>query len=114
MPLLRYAILHHTTTDGAHYDVMIESSPVGPLLTWRIAEWPVVEPTPAMRLPDHRRAYLTYEGAISGDRGTVRRVEGGEAVVELNGPDEIVFRRGEEPLLLQRVRSSDWMIAPLG
>lgn len=32
---------------------------------------------PAIRLADHRLAYLEYEGPLSGDRGSVNRVEGG-------------------------------------
>jgi hypothetical protein len=32
----------------------------------------------ADKLPDHRLAYLEYEGPVSGDRGTVRRLDRGE------------------------------------
>lgn len=110
MPLLRYVILHHTDVDQPHYDVMIEPSPISQLMTWRTNEWPITEPTAATRLPDHRRAYLTYEGVISGGRGAVRRVETGETVVEMNGDDEVVLRRPNGPLLLQRVDANDWMI----
>ena len=31
-------------------------------------------PVAAVRLPDHRRRYLTYQGPLSDDRGEVRRV----------------------------------------
>jgi hypothetical protein len=31
----------------------------------------------AERLPDHRLAYLDYEGPVSGDRGSVRRLDVG-------------------------------------
>lgn len=32
----------------------------------------------AIRLPDHRIAYLDYEGPLSGDRGSVTRCDGGD------------------------------------
>jgi hypothetical protein len=32
---------------------------------------------PAVPLPDHRPHYLTYEGPVSGDRGTVARYDAG-------------------------------------
>ena len=31
----------------------------------------------ATRLPDHRKHYLDYEGEISGNRGTVARIDAG-------------------------------------
>lgn len=63
---------------GDHYDWMFETQ--GQLLTWasqRIAppDQPLLEA--AIALPPHRIAYLDYEGAISGGRGAVRRVERG-------------------------------------
>lgn len=59
-----------------HYDVMFEWH--GTLRTWAVE----TEPRPgielrARALPDHRLAYLDYEGPISGDRGHVRRVDRG-------------------------------------
>ena len=38
------------------------------------------------RLADHRLDYLEYEGPVSGDRGSVRRVDGGQ------------YRSGAQPL----------------
>nr|WP_250846757.1 hypothetical protein [Aquisphaera insulae] len=56
---------------------------------------------PARRLPNHRLAYLSYEGSISGDRGAVRRVAEGtyspivweatRLIVDLKG-DQLVGR----------------------
>ena len=61
----------------SHFDLMLESDEV--LLTWELSSWP---PTTngsqwATRLPDHRLAYLDYEGPISGNRGAVVRVDEG-------------------------------------
>jgi len=66
---------------------MLEAN--GALRTWAIAELPrswrrllslpasVEESATAEQLPDHRLDYLDYEGSLSGDRGTVTRVDSG-------------------------------------
>ena len=50
----------------------------GTLRTWAV-DAPIVAGAtlPARSLPDHRLAYLDYEGPLSGDRGEVRRVATG-------------------------------------
>lgn len=75
----RVVVLLHTLPDGSsHFDWMTERD--GVLVTFRLARSPA-EPgwtaQPATRLPDHRLAYLTFEGEIAGGRGTVRRVASG-------------------------------------
>jgi hypothetical protein len=79
----RFVILQHVAPPaserGTHYDLMLEQA--GKLLTWAIVEQP--RPglhTTATQLPDHRLAYLDYEGPISGNRGAVTRVAAGEYV----------------------------------
>ncbi len=74
----RFVILHHRQDPGEHWDLMLESGEV--LLTWQLLKDPTGDrpfPIPARRIGDHRRAYLTYEGPLSGNRGTVRRVDHG-------------------------------------
>ena len=62
---------------------MFETSPGSKLATWRSSEWPVSERATLEPLADHRREYLTFEGALSGDRGAVRRVaEGSHKVLK--------------------------------
>jgi hypothetical protein len=54
------------------------------LLTWELRELPAawggtgLDSVSATRLPDHRLAYLDFEGPVSGDRGSVRRVVAGK------------------------------------
>lgn len=57
----------------------------GVLLTWNLPKLPaawggdgVGEPIEATRIADHRLAYLDDEGPISGDRGSVTRLDRGE------------------------------------
>ncbi|HVS71248.1 MAG TPA: hypothetical protein VHQ47_08335 [Phycisphaerae bacterium] len=88
-----YMVLRHTGGgggEGDHYDLLIDGAGTGGgaderrVWTWRI----FVEPakwgpqTPAERIADHRVLYMTYEGAVSGGRGEVRRIAGGIARLE--------------------------------
>jgi hypothetical protein len=82
MPRFRYAILHHQGVPEPHFDLLLEAEPGAGLLTWRIPCWPMELPTVAVPLPAHRVDYLSYEGPISGGRGWVKRVEGGECDTE--------------------------------
>lgn len=76
----RYVILQHETPPGyarpTHWDFMLEDGPA--LATWAL-EKPLVaeEPNAAEQLADHRRAYLDYEGPVSGDRGAVKQWDAG-------------------------------------
>ena len=88
---------------------------VGPALrTWALAEEPAIgKRVRAEPLPDHRLAYLDYEGEISGGRGSVRRVEWGEFRVLRQGEDELVFEmRGEWLKCICTARKGDhaWLV----
>jgi len=102
----RFVILEHDHP-FLHWDLMLETGDA--LQTWRLLQVPGVEipgisedsgdlkPTviAAEKLPDHRLAYLDYEGPVSGNRGNVTRWDAGEYqfversaerwVVDLNG-----------------------------
>lgn len=71
----RYVLLEHLW-HGVHWDFMLEAGEV--LRTWAI-DAPIVEEQdlPARALGNHRRAYLEYEGEVSGQRGCVRRLDQG-------------------------------------
>ncbi len=106
----RFVLLRHECpaqfAKPSHWDFMLESD--GVLMTWELRQLPSswlvalqlksadASPTAsATRLADHRLAYLDYEGPISGNRGSVRRVDhgtyqvlqedAGRLVVELEG-----------------------------
>ena len=59
-----------------HWDFLLERD--GVLESWRLLreplmnEWLAAEP-----IPDHRLAYLTYEGPVSQNRGAVTRIMSG-------------------------------------
>ena len=51
----------------------------GVLWTWRLPALPATgEPLDAERIGDHRLLYLDYEGPVSGGRGSVQRIDGGD------------------------------------
>ncbi len=87
-PPRRFVILEHRW-NGVHWDFLVEDDG-NTLRTWAIDE-PIAEgiTLPVRSLPDHRRIYLDHEGAVSGDRGTVRRWDGGRAWVEVWGDREV-------------------------
>lgn len=88
----RYVILRHEMPPeqprGTHWDLMLEHE--GTLRTWAVPVEPATgREMAAERLADHRVAYLTYEGPVSGDRGSVVRWDEGEYRVERETPAEL-------------------------
>ena len=72
----RFVLLEHDHPE-LHWDFMLERDDV--LLTWRLDRIPDrAGEIAATSLPDHRLAYLDYEGPVSGGRGSVQRVDRGD------------------------------------
>jgi hypothetical protein len=68
----RFVVLQHDWP-RLHWDLMLENG--ANLRTWRLSEVPHPRhPIALVRLPPHRSIYLDYEGPVSGNRGTVKRV----------------------------------------
>ncbi|NLF30656.1 MAG: hypothetical protein GX591_07190 [Planctomycetes bacterium] len=74
-----FVVGHHVCTQGDHYDWMLDAG--DSLITFQCPAAPGALPSgtaaAVRRLADHRRAYLTYEGPVSGGRGSIRIVERG-------------------------------------
>ena len=71
----RFVILTHDWP-FLHWDLMLEWGDA--LKTWRLDRIPQqASAMEAVPLPDHRLAYLDYEGPVSGNRGSVRRIDSG-------------------------------------
>ena len=94
-----------------HYDLMLESA--DGLLTWAIPKQPSIShrTLPAIQLPLHRDAYLEFEGPVSDNRRTVKRViEGTFELLEVVPPKSLegrferltveLFSDGAQPLRL--------------
>jgi hypothetical protein len=77
----RFVVLAHTDRQGTHFDLMIDLGEV--LATWRCPRPPEEareSDLACVRLKDHRRHCLDYEGPVSGDRGSVQRHDRGTCV----------------------------------
>ena len=77
----RFVVLRHQTPpgyrQGLHWDLMLEEGER--LLTWALERPPEEGAViAATKLPDHRLAYLDYEGPIGGERGEVTQDDRGE------------------------------------
>ena len=104
-------LLHELPDGSRHVDWMLAQDPRGrdPLVTFRVPrrvdELRPGETLEAVRIADHRSAYLTYEGPVSGDRGTVTRLASGRVAVLDEQPDGWHLEvRWEAPLRSQRLR----------
>ncbi len=90
-----FVLLEHQTDAGVHWDLMIETPGRERLATWRLARNPIAQPDQAIAaepIGDHRRMYLDYEGDLSGDRGRVARVDGGESQVVEQSANRLVVK----------------------
>ena len=76
---LSYVILEHSVNGAKHFDLMLEVPGLEKLRTLQL-QVRLLEPGDSCEfkeLEPHRRAYLEYEGEVSGGRGTVKRIERG-------------------------------------
>lgn len=104
-PTTRAVLLRHDVPGaGAHLDWLIErpaSRLEHRLIAFRLATGSPPAPldpragvVPAHRLPDHRAAYLDYEGPVSGGRGLVVRLADGQAFVRVEAEGHLEFEWG--------------------
>lgn len=112
-----FVLLRHHRHADPHWDLMLEMEHA--LATWQLAVDPVAgEQTsqPARALPDHRRAYLDYEGAISGNRGHVTRTDRGQYTLIRRTTGEIVIQLSGEKLAgqyqLTHIEGDRWAFGP--
>ena len=92
-----FVIILHTGHGPEHYDLMLEMLEAGEALaTWRLErdclDLRPSEALAARKLPDHRRAYLSYQGPVSGGRGRVTRVHAGTYETLDRRSDRLVVR----------------------
>jgi hypothetical protein len=113
----RFVLLRHECPPGfgkpSHWDLLLEDATA--LLAWSVEALP--EPgqsVTALRLADHRLAYLDYEGPVSGGRGEVRRADAGEFSWQKRGEARIIVElrgvrfRGE--FTLEELPDETWRL----
>jgi hypothetical protein len=114
----RFVVLYHEMPAGdrhqSHFDLMLERGAV--LRTFTLPRWPASsESVPCEPLADHRLAYLSYEGPISGNRGQVTRHDSGEYDLITDSPGKLVLSlrgqrlRGTLTLERQPANSAAWV-----
>jgi hypothetical protein len=86
----RFVVLEHDHPH-LHWDLMLQAGEK--LRSWRLAEPPAPDRLIAADpIGDHRRAYLDYEGPVSGGRGHVKRFDTGTFDWVENDEGKIVVR----------------------
>lgn len=113
----RYVVLRHDCSTaykpGVHWDFMLEAGET--LRTWSLPAPPdAAGPLAAQSLPDHRPAYLDYEGPVSGDRGSVSRWDQGEYATLSESPNQLMVQlagsrlRGRATLSRESEAQTHW------
>ncbi len=88
--MARFAILCHDGPRGRHWDFLLEGPAA--LRSWALPQLPQAGAELICEaLPDHRLAYLDYEGSISDGRGTVARLDRGTYAVVSENPQELLI-----------------------
>lgn len=106
----RYTILEHDHP-FLHWDLMLEDGDA--LRTWRLLARPDLQSViEAEQLPDHRIAYLNYEGPVSGNRGCVHQWDAGTFDVLLQNESNLTLElRGrilQQTVRLKHVEGHAW------
>ncbi len=98
----RFVVLLHDHP-VLHWDLMLDRGDA--LRTWRLEREPQADvEIAAVAIADHRRAYLDYEGPVSGGRGTVVRWDAGTFLEFEESPDRVAARfQGD------RIRGTVWL-----
>jgi DNA polymerase Ligase (LigD) len=113
----RFVVQEHTTSEGVHWDLMLEEGEV--LITFRLEEPPeeaLRHPVGATRIFDHPLRFLTYEGPVQKGTGQVRIVEWGTYLASDPQEDRWSLTLSGEILegrfALTRAQGDAWRFAP--
>ena len=89
-----FVLLEHTVGDDTHWDFLVETAESEKLTSWRLLGNPLTATGPVLAQPiaDHRRLYFDFEGELSDGRGSVRRLDRGEAEVIAEAQGIRIFR----------------------
>lgn len=75
----RFVVQEHRSVGGVHWDLMLERDSV--LETWRIGHGPLEmigeTKVSAVKIFDHALKFLSFEGVLSGDKGSVQIADKG-------------------------------------
>jgi len=116
----RFVIHRHTREDQpVHWDLMFETG--RDLLTYRLdkpAEQLSAGPVNAVRIFDHPRKFLTYEGSVNNGKGNVRIADAGTYRLISRAADRMeLFLQGKivtGRFTLRHIEADRWELAPCG
>ena len=115
--ILRHALSKPIDGRGSHWDLMLESDDgvEDSLETWALEDLPSkAGTTDARRLKPHRTEYLDYEGPVSQNRGSVKRVMAGTYTrTRLDGVDfaiEITCEERYGTVTFRHVAEESWQV----
>ena len=115
---LRFVIQKHVLRTDIHWDFMFESGPA--LQTYRLDKSPeqtLLNSANAVKIFDHALKYLTYQGPLSNDRGTVSIVESGTYQITHQDSNRIVLNLNGQILkgkfVLAHIKDDQWRFASL-
>ena len=86
----RFVVHKHTQGSEFHWDLMIEWGEK--LKTWRLENPPeklAIEKTKATPIFDHDKKFLTYQGSVNNDKGTVEIVDEGICTIKSTSENEM-------------------------
>lgn len=117
-----FVILQHSDWGEEHFDLLLERG--AGLEAWQVAAGGVApwnlaagESLAARPLAEHRTIYLTYEGEVSGGRGTVRRVDEGQWQETARGGEGVEFslegKRCRGRYAIRKTANAKWEFAAL-
>lgn len=110
----QFVIQQHTTPNGVHWDLMLEMGEC--LWTWRLNVPPVKiknKPITAERIHDHPLRFLTYEGPVQNNTGTVTIADKGTYLLR-SQTDSVLMLELQGTILsdcfqLQRTENTLWV-----
>ncbi len=112
----RFVIQEHQTSEGVHWDLMLECGEV--LSTFRLEQGPaqvLVQPVGAEKIFDHPLRFLSYEGPVQQGTGRVHLVERGIYHEIESQDDRLVLDLSgtilEGRFTLARIGQTEWRLS---
>ena len=113
----RFVIHEHSTTDQIHWDLMLEVEDI--LQTYRLDKPPeemIHKPADAIRIADHSLKFLSYEGPVQNETGSVRIRDHGTYSTFTEGEDIKLTLNGKilkGKFALNNKGSDNWILTAI-
>ena len=114
----QFVIQQHQTPKGIHWDLMLQADQA--LLTWRLSVPPKQisnEEASAQKIADHPLRFLTYEGPVQNQTGSVKIADTGTCTIEETQNALQIALNGQilhGNFILKEIRKQDWIFQKAG